>query len=365
MSRKIGELVVVVISAKNLMSPDVVGKADPYATFRVAEVLKRTKTDKRGGQHPEWDEEVRFDITDEPKSKKLEVEIYNEDVREPDFIGSTKIDLQKVLSKGEQDEWFEIKSRANKFAGEILLEMTFYNTNVLPLQVKKPNSTPSQNSNLQYSQINKPATHPITNSQFGPPIVNNPIASPPTQSSVIYSPPVSQSTPLYPPPSTQYPPQTSSYIPSYPSYSSPPPSLGPNTNTSPIMSSAQVGGLNSLGFPVPVPTPNVSTNLSNISNVSMGIYPPVNSAIIPPVNSTMNPAMMNPTMNPAMMNPTMNSAMMNPTMNPYQTYPPNNIYPPPNNNNIYPPPNNTIYPPPVGQQGYYNQGNSYPSSGQH
>ncbi|CAG8437137.1 4214_t:CDS:2 [Diversispora eburnea] len=239
------------------MTSDVVGKADPYATFRVAEVKKRTKTDKRGGQHPEWDEEVRFDITDEPKSKKLEVEIYNEDVREDDFIGSARVDLQKVLSKGEQDEWFEIKSRVNKYAGEILLEMTFYDTNALP---KKPNSTPSKNSNLQYSQTNKPASYPITNNQFtSPPIVNNLIASPPTQSSM-YPPPVSQSTPLYPPPPTQYPPQTSSYVPGYPSYSSPP----LNTNTS----SAQVGGSNSLGFPIPLPTPNVSTNLSNVSTMS-------------------------------------------------------------------------------------------------
>lgn len=95
------------------------------------------------------------------------------------------------------------------------------------------------------------------------------------------------------------------------------------------MGPTQVGSSNSLGFPVPVPTPNLSTNLPNAS--LGGGYPSYN--VCPPTSSG------------------------------YQIYPPpdtsnnnNNIFPPPNNN-IYPPPNNNTYPPPNNNiYPHYNQG---------
>lgn len=96
---------------------------------------RRTKAVKRGGQHPEWDEEVRFtlyeDVEDElqrtahgggtpppppPKGDKekvhqkkikggkiLKVSCYADDPREPDLIGETTVDLTEVLTKGETD----------------------------------------------------------------------------------------------------------------------------------------------------------------------------------------------------------------------------------------------------------------------
>ena len=35
-----------------------VGKQDPFVTFRLGEVAKRSKTDYRGGQRPIWDDQV-------------------------------------------------------------------------------------------------------------------------------------------------------------------------------------------------------------------------------------------------------------------------------------------------------------------
>lgn len=94
---------------------------------------RRTKAVKRGGQHPEWDEEVRFtileDVEDElartatgagtndspplppPKKdkkkikpgKKMQLMCYADDPREPDLIGETMVDLAEVLTKGETD----------------------------------------------------------------------------------------------------------------------------------------------------------------------------------------------------------------------------------------------------------------------
>jgi hypothetical protein len=87
---------------------------------------------KRGGQHPEWDEEVRFTLYEDvedllaktsndadtpppppPKTitlpervkggKGMLVSCYADDPREPDYIGECTVDLTEVLTKGETD----------------------------------------------------------------------------------------------------------------------------------------------------------------------------------------------------------------------------------------------------------------------
>jgi hypothetical protein len=39
-----------------------IGKQDPYCAVSLNGEKRRTKAIKRGGQHPEWDEEIRFTI---------------------------------------------------------------------------------------------------------------------------------------------------------------------------------------------------------------------------------------------------------------------------------------------------------------
>lgn len=93
---------------------------------------RRTKAIKRGGQHPEWDEEIRFTLYEDvedvlartakgdgtpppppPKDaivkkkikggKTMKLACYADDPREPDLIGETVVDLTEVLTKGETD----------------------------------------------------------------------------------------------------------------------------------------------------------------------------------------------------------------------------------------------------------------------
>ena len=54
-------------------------------------------------QHPEWDDEVRFQLLDDSTHKTLKVQVYDEDKREHDLIGETAIDLNKVINDGECD----------------------------------------------------------------------------------------------------------------------------------------------------------------------------------------------------------------------------------------------------------------------
>jgi hypothetical protein len=98
--------------------------------MRFNQETRRTKAVKRGGQHPEWDEEVRFSIyedaedelartaggdkTPPPKErfrnikggKSMRVCCYADDPREPDLIGETQVDLTEALTKGEVDGEF-------------------------------------------------------------------------------------------------------------------------------------------------------------------------------------------------------------------------------------------------------------------
>lgn len=111
-----------------------IGKQDPYCTLKLHSDTKRTKAVKRGGQHPEWDEEIRFelyeDIEDElartrngrksegaspplppPKDKDRKIKggkamrllCYADDPREPELIGEAVVDLNEALKKGETD----------------------------------------------------------------------------------------------------------------------------------------------------------------------------------------------------------------------------------------------------------------------
>ncbi|OSC99160.1 hypothetical protein PYCCODRAFT_1416311 [Trametes coccinea BRFM310] len=154
--RHIGTLIVVILKARNLPNKRHIGKQDPYCQVIFNGEKRRTKAIKRGGQHPEWDEEIRFELyedTDEipqipelhgdgppppppPKStakgppkvkggKFMALACYAEDPREPDLIGETKVDLTEVLTKGETDEWFTVMNK-DKYCGEVYLELTFW-----------------------------------------------------------------------------------------------------------------------------------------------------------------------------------------------------------------------------------------------
>ncbi|PCH41441.1 hypothetical protein WOLCODRAFT_151484 [Wolfiporia cocos MD-104 SS10] len=166
----LGTLVVVILKARNLPNKRHIGKQDPFCSIVFNGEKRRTKAIRRGGQHPEWDEEVRFTLYEEPgeestryvdgdasppppppKSTKgppniqggliMAVACYAEDPREPDLIGEAKVDLTEVLTKGETDEWFTLMHK-DKYCGEVYLELTFWSNE--PEPVKKPSKPKTQ-----------------------------------------------------------------------------------------------------------------------------------------------------------------------------------------------------------------------------
>ncbi|KXN86339.1 Ingression protein fic1 [Leucoagaricus sp. SymC.cos] len=168
--REIGTLIVVVLKANHLPNKRHIGKQDPYCLAVVNGEKKRTKAIKRGGQHPEWDEELRFTLFEDddglmaqttpgtppplpPKDARgpkkiqggniMQVACYADDPREPDLIGETDVDLTEVLTKGETDEWFTLSNK-DKFAGKVYLELTFW-SNAPPPEKKVTPKPPKVN----------------------------------------------------------------------------------------------------------------------------------------------------------------------------------------------------------------------------
>ena len=61
----------------------------------------------RGGQHPEWDSEVRFTVLkgNGPggKNRKLEVACYSQEPKTEDLLGRASVDISNTLKTGEFD----------------------------------------------------------------------------------------------------------------------------------------------------------------------------------------------------------------------------------------------------------------------
>ncbi|TFK93971.1 hypothetical protein K466DRAFT_649605 [Polyporus arcularius HHB13444] len=126
--REIGTLVVVVLKARNLRDKHTIHKQDVFAQATLNKTTKKTKTDVRGGQHPVWDEELRFPIFNpaSDETRKLEVACYSKEPRSDDFIGRGTVDISETLKTGEFDDWVPLQMEDGQYRGDVFLEMTFY-----------------------------------------------------------------------------------------------------------------------------------------------------------------------------------------------------------------------------------------------
>ncbi|RKF81075.1 putative c2 domain containing protein [Golovinomyces cichoracearum] len=127
---EIGTLVVVVDRAKNLPNRKTIGKQNPYCAARLGKEAKKTDTDHRGGQTPKWDQELRYTVHDSPDYYQLKVSIFNDD-KKTDLIGETRIDLRDIIipGGGQNDVWHNLNYKG-KYAGEIRVEITYYDTRI-------------------------------------------------------------------------------------------------------------------------------------------------------------------------------------------------------------------------------------------
>ncbi|KXJ90866.1 hypothetical protein Micbo1qcDRAFT_163524 [Microdochium bolleyi] len=144
----IGTLVLIVDRAKNLPNRKTIGKQDPYVAARLGKEAKKTTTDIRGGQTPRWDQELRFDVHDSPDYYQLKLSVFNDD-KKTDLIGETWIDLRDIIvpGGGQNDHWHTLNCKG-KYAGEIRIETTFYDSRPKPDKpVPAPRAAASRGDN--------------------------------------------------------------------------------------------------------------------------------------------------------------------------------------------------------------------------
>ncbi|KAI1389833.1 uncharacterized protein F4822DRAFT_428172 [Hypoxylon trugodes] len=139
----IGTLVLIIDRAKNLPNRKTIGKQDPYCAARLAKEAKKTTTDIRGGQTPKWDQELRFNVHDSPDYYQLKLSVFNDD-RKTELIGETWIDLRDIVVRGggQSDQWHTLNCKG-KYAGEIRIEITYYDSRPKP---ERPTAKPSMSA---------------------------------------------------------------------------------------------------------------------------------------------------------------------------------------------------------------------------
>ncbi|KAJ2924625.1 hypothetical protein H1R20_g12450, partial [Candolleomyces eurysporus] len=109
---EIGTLIVVVLKARNLNDKHTFRKQDAYAKVALNGTEKKTKVDIKGGQHPVWDDEVRFPVLKTPSGKlrKLEISCWSKEPRDDDLLGKATLDISDTIRTGEFDEQPDAKA---------------------------------------------------------------------------------------------------------------------------------------------------------------------------------------------------------------------------------------------------------------
>ncbi|OCF38676.1 hypothetical protein I317_07553 [Kwoniella heveanensis CBS 569] len=256
-AKELGTLIVVVGKAKNLVNKSRFGKQDPFCTVLVGEDKQRTKPIKRGGQHPEWDEELRFTILEDlddvlvrsesqpdslnsslsgapaplPKDtpagvitsaalasksrkgplgkkggKSMKVACYADDAKEPELIGECVVPIDEVLKKGEVDEWYEFLYK-DKYSGEIYLELTFYSNDAPPVRRNVPR--PAVHGLAGAGQFNPSPSGSLSSAASRHKLAGGLTASGSVSGMCLYIPPYMQQGGRAPSPTPQVPPSNS------------------------------------------------------------------------------------------------------------------------------------------------------------
>ncbi|KAF1982734.1 hypothetical protein K402DRAFT_407399 [Aulographum hederae CBS 113979] len=205
----IGTLVVVVDRAKNLPNRRTMGKQDPYCAARLGKEAKKTETDKRGGQTPRWDQELRFTVHDSADYHNLKVSVFNDD-KKTELIGEGWVSLENVVMPGggHHDLWHTLHCKG-KYAGEIRIELTYYDTRE-PEEKPVVEKKKSTNRVLTEDNLYQPISGPR---QLTPvkrrPLPNDPSSASPSPSAIpdhARGVPMPQSAPrsFHTPPATQH-----------------------------------------------------------------------------------------------------------------------------------------------------------------
>ncbi|XP_042428084.1 protein SRC2 homolog isoform X1 [Zingiber officinale] len=203
---------VTVVGCSKLRDTELFSRQDPYVCIEYANSKFRTRTCTDGSKNPTFQEKFQIPLVE--GLREMNVTVWNSNtLRSDDFIGSGRIQLQKVLSQGYDDNSWPLQTRHSKYAGDVKVIMHFQKASQ-----QKPAATPP--SGPPYVPGAPPPAYPPPYAPYAP------TAYPGASAYSMYPPPVPSPYPSspYPPPPQGYPTQTyppapyppESYPPQYP-----------------------------------------------------------------------------------------------------------------------------------------------------
>uniref|UniRef100_UPI00398F4EE9 extended synaptotagmin-1 n=1 Tax=Pristiophorus japonicus TaxID=55135 RepID=UPI00398F4EE9 len=146
------------IEAASLESKDtyvkgiIKGKSDPYAIIRVGTQAFMSKTISEN-VNPKWNEMYEV-IVHEVPGQLLEIEMFDKDPDQDDFLGRIQLDLGEVMKNKIVDEWFTLKDVER---GKVRLKLEWLSLHSDPAKLEQAllvnNSITAQNSEEPSSAI--------------------------------------------------------------------------------------------------------------------------------------------------------------------------------------------------------------------
>ncbi|KAK9165816.1 hypothetical protein Scep_001007 [Stephania cephalantha] len=202
-------LEVTVVGCNKLKDTEWISRQDPYVCVEYGSNKFRTRTCTDGGKNPTFQEKFVFTLIE--GLRDINVVVWNSNtITYDDFIGTGKVQLQKVLSQGFDDTAWPLQTKTGRYAGEVRLIMHYSNA-IKPV---------SGIGHVAHSYAAS-ATAPPVGFYGGPPLAY--AAHPPPYPSPWYaSPPPLLPQPLqlggyppqaYPPAPHPYPPHSAAYPP--------------------------------------------------------------------------------------------------------------------------------------------------------
>ncbi|XP_024385298.1 uncharacterized protein [Physcomitrium patens] len=110
-----------VVGCANLSDKEWFSRQDPYVIIEYSGQKYRTRTDTDGGRNPSFNETFKISLIE--GLREVQAHVWNSNTLErDDYIGSTKIWLNKVIDSGYDDtQWPLTNSRTLKSAGTLKL----------------------------------------------------------------------------------------------------------------------------------------------------------------------------------------------------------------------------------------------------
>ncbi|XP_066508078.1 extended synaptotagmin-2 isoform X2 [Hoplias malabaricus] len=113
-----GVLRVHFLEAQDLLAKDkflgglIKGKSDPYGVIKIGNQLFQSKVIK-DNLNPRWNEVYEAYVCENANAPNLEIELFDEDPDEDDFLGRLVIDVAELQKEQKVDEWFVLEEVAS------------------------------------------------------------------------------------------------------------------------------------------------------------------------------------------------------------------------------------------------------------